>query len=184
MIGVLEDLIMDDTFLHQQQSFIQQYCHEFENTEENKLSYTSIYQQYTTQVELQISTTLQRIGYTLNDLIVQCELHSEIVNSGHDVFEILATIGDFQAFKQMMLDYKNDRTFTSIASRPTSGLQRLHSSTTTSSTASASSSRPSSSSTNVDQRSYSTSSVVQPQLHTQTFDFGLTVTRLASPTKR
>ena len=47
IVGVLESIIMDPEFRSQHEAFCRANCAVFENTEENKLQYTTLFQQYT-----------------------------------------------------------------------------------------------------------------------------------------
>uniref|UniRef100_A0A8C6GCM5 ADP-ribosylation factor-like protein 2-binding protein n=1 Tax=Mus spicilegus TaxID=10103 RepID=A0A8C6GCM5_MUSSI len=46
VVGCLEDIIMDDEFQLLQRNFMDKYYQEFEDTEENKLTYTPIFNEY------------------------------------------------------------------------------------------------------------------------------------------
>lgn len=46
MVGYLEGIIMDDEFQLLQRNFMDKYYQEFEDTEENKLTYTPIFNEY------------------------------------------------------------------------------------------------------------------------------------------
>ncbi|EDV29039.1 uncharacterized protein TRIADDRAFT_52525 [Trichoplax adhaerens] len=52
IIGHLEDIIMDeDEFQQMESDFMEKYYMEFENTEENKLIYTDIFNEYVSTIE-------------------------------------------------------------------------------------------------------------------------------------
>lgn len=57
-IGVLEDMLLEQSFLDLQQSFLATHAAAFSPDEENKLEYTLIFNAYTTQVEAYISARL------------------------------------------------------------------------------------------------------------------------------
>ncbi|PNJ62762.1 ARL2BP isoform 4 [Pongo abelii] len=62
VVGYLEDIIMDDEFQLLQRNFMDKYYLEFEDTEENKLIYTPIFNEYISLVEKYIEEQLlQRI---------------------------------------------------------------------------------------------------------------------------
>ncbi|XP_060248184.1 ADP-ribosylation factor-like protein 2-binding protein isoform X5 [Meriones unguiculatus] len=52
VVGCLEDIIMDDEFQLLQRNFMDKYYQEFEDTEENKLTYTPIFNEYRFQHHL------------------------------------------------------------------------------------------------------------------------------------
>ena len=45
-VGALQDILLDEEFEKMTKTFTNKYCMEFEATEENKLSYTSIFKEY------------------------------------------------------------------------------------------------------------------------------------------
>ncbi|CAM9814057.1 unnamed protein product, partial [Phaeothamnion confervicola] len=51
IVGVLEDTLMDENFVRMQQCFLNRWCAEFEDTDENKLMYTEIFGQWTEMIE-------------------------------------------------------------------------------------------------------------------------------------
>ena len=83
-------------------------CNEFDlTTDENKLSYTIIYNQYITLIETHINNILQQHGYSLTQLISLCHENELLIeNSSHDVFDILHSLTDYNTFKQMICEYK------------------------------------------------------------------------------
>lgn len=58
VVGCLEDIIMDAEFQLLQRSFMDKYYQEFEDTEENKLTYTPIFNEYISLVEKYIEEQL------------------------------------------------------------------------------------------------------------------------------
>uniref|UniRef100_A0A2K5QIT8 ADP-ribosylation factor-like protein 2-binding protein n=1 Tax=Cebus imitator TaxID=2715852 RepID=A0A2K5QIT8_CEBIM len=58
VVGYLEDIIMDDEFQLLQRNFMDKYYLEFEDTEENKLTYTPIFNEYISLVEKYIEEQL------------------------------------------------------------------------------------------------------------------------------
>uniref|UniRef100_A0A8C9B0K9 ADP-ribosylation factor-like protein 2-binding protein n=1 Tax=Prolemur simus TaxID=1328070 RepID=A0A8C9B0K9_PROSS len=51
VVGYLEDIIMDDEFHLLQRNFMDKYYQEFEDTEENKLTFAPIFNEYISLVE-------------------------------------------------------------------------------------------------------------------------------------
>uniref|UniRef100_A0A8C9P5J2 ADP-ribosylation factor-like protein 2-binding protein n=1 Tax=Spermophilus dauricus TaxID=99837 RepID=A0A8C9P5J2_SPEDA len=70
VVGYLEDIILDDEFQLLQRNFMDKYYQEFEDTEENKLIYTPIFNEYISLVEKYIEEQLlERIpGFNMNNL--------------------------------------------------------------------------------------------------------------------
>jgi The ARF-like 2 binding protein BART len=50
IIGALQEVLLDESFSSKQQAFLNEHCSEFEDTEENQLSYTGIFTQYTDMI--------------------------------------------------------------------------------------------------------------------------------------
>ncbi|KAG7333248.1 hypothetical protein KOW79_003383 [Hemibagrus wyckioides] len=109
VIGNIEDIIMDDDFQNLQRSFMEKYYLEFDDTEENKLIYTSIFNDYIELLEKYLEQQLmERIpGFNMNDFNHSLKQHKEEVSG--DIFDMLLTFTDFMAFKEMFLDYRAER---------------------------------------------------------------------------
>uniref|UniRef100_A0A8C7CA78 ADP-ribosylation factor-like protein 2-binding protein n=1 Tax=Oncorhynchus kisutch TaxID=8019 RepID=A0A8C7CA78_ONCKI len=58
VIGSIEDIIMEDDFQHMQQSFMEKHYLEFDDSEENKLTYTPIFNEYIELLEKQLEQQL------------------------------------------------------------------------------------------------------------------------------
>ena len=105
-IGVLENVLMDESFSDAQEEFCRQHCHHFDSTDENKLVYTSVYKDYTDMIESRIQKALTT---NVDDLSMEEfygmleERQGEICG---DIWDMLMTIGDFAEFKNLMLAYK------------------------------------------------------------------------------
>nr|XP_046250268.1 ADP-ribosylation factor-like protein 2-binding protein [Scatophagus argus] len=109
VIGCIEEIIMEEEFQQLQQSFMERHYMEFEDSDENKLIYTSIFNEYVDLLEKHLEQQLmERIpGFNMNtftELLVQ---HKEEVPG--DIFEMLLTFTDFMAFKEMFLEYKTEK---------------------------------------------------------------------------
>ena len=50
-MGTIEDVVIGDKFQQLQNEFMDKYCMEFEDCEENKLQYTGIFQEYCQVIE-------------------------------------------------------------------------------------------------------------------------------------
>ncbi|XP_062860226.1 ADP-ribosylation factor-like protein 2-binding protein [Trichomycterus rosablanca] len=109
VIGNIEDIIMEDDFQNLQQSFMEKYYLEFEDTEENKLIYTPIFNEYVDLLEKYLEQQLiKRIpGFNMNDFTHSLKQHKDEVSG--DIFDMLLTFTDFMAFKEMFLDYRAER---------------------------------------------------------------------------
>lgn len=86
--------------------FMECYYHLFEQGEENKIVYTEIYQKYTNLIETFIVQSLNdKMSYFDMDLFA-LELENKKSQLDGEIFELLYTLTDFLAFKDMVLDYK------------------------------------------------------------------------------
>ncbi|KAI7802240.1 ADP-ribosylation factor-like protein 2-binding protein [Triplophysa rosa] len=109
IIGNIEDIIMEDEFQHLQQSFMEKYYPEFDDSEENKLSYTPIFNEYIETLEKHLEQQLiERIpGFTMDAFTVSLKQHKDEVSG--DILDILLTFTDFIAFKEMFIDYRAEK---------------------------------------------------------------------------
>lgn len=106
-VGALEEIVISDEF----QALLSDFCHEnahhFEDSEENKLIYTELFKKYSDLIEGQLEEKLKaRIpGFDMGAFSEELERRGqEEVDSS--VFDLLVTLGDFESFKQHMLETK------------------------------------------------------------------------------
>ncbi|KAK6622922.1 hypothetical protein RUM43_008773 [Polyplax serrata] len=106
VVGHLEDMLIDENFHKLQTSFLEKYWQEFEDGDENKHSYMPIFKEYTNKVEDFITSYLQkRIGnFSMDEFVTELEKRKD--NLDGEVFEVLLTLSDFTAFKEIFLDYR------------------------------------------------------------------------------
>lgn len=109
VVGYLEDIIMDDDFQLIQRSFMEKHYQEFDDSEENKLIYTSIFNEYISLVEKYIEKKLlDRIpGFNMTAFTMSLQQHKD--EMAGDIFDMLLTFTDFLAFKEMFLDYRAEK---------------------------------------------------------------------------
>uniref|UniRef100_A0A8D3AMF0 ADP-ribosylation factor-like protein 2-binding protein n=1 Tax=Scophthalmus maximus TaxID=52904 RepID=A0A8D3AMF0_SCOMX len=109
VIGCIEDIIMEGEFQQLQQNFMEKYYLEFDNTEEIKLSYTPIFNEYVDLLEGRLEQqVMERIpGFNMNTFTELLMQHKEEVAG--DIFDLLLTFTDFMAFKEMFLDYRAEK---------------------------------------------------------------------------
>lgn len=98
-------MFLDPTFSTAQQNFISTHCHHFTSADENKLIYTELFQQYVDLLEKMIEQKLTSAipNFSMQEFLSMCESRGE-EQIGGDVFEMLCSLGDFEVFKQMMVD--------------------------------------------------------------------------------
>ncbi|KAM9623967.1 ADP-ribosylation factor-like protein 2-binding protein isoform 2-T5 [Morphnus guianensis] len=109
VVGYLEDIIMDDDFQLIQRTFMEKHYQEFDDSEENKLIYTSIFNEYISLVEKYIEEKLlDRIpGFNMTAFTMSLQQHKDEIAG--DIFDMLLTFTDFLAFKEMFLDYRAEK---------------------------------------------------------------------------
>lgn len=107
IVGYIEDIIIDDHFQTLQNSFLDRYFIEFDDSEENKLVYMDIFKAYNAVIERYIEEQLlQRIpSFVMSDFVSQLVARKNELEG--EVFEMLLTFSDFMAFKELILDYKH-----------------------------------------------------------------------------
>eukprot|EP00735_Rhodelphis_limneticus_P013131 TRINITY_DN6655_c0_g1::TRINITY_DN6655_c0_g1_i1::g.20285::m.20285 TRINITY_DN6655_c0_g1::TRINITY_DN6655_c0_g1_i1::g.20285 ORF type:complete len:209 (-),score=43.90,sp/Q5ZKW5/AR2BP_CHICK/44.96/5e-32,ARL2_Bind_BART/PF11527.3/5.4e-27 TRINITY_DN6655_c0_g1_i1:540-1166(-) len=110
IIGKLEDILMDDAFVRTQNQFLAKHCGVFEDNEENKLEYTSLFEEYNQLVEqyLERRLTEEIPNFSMDKLARLLETRTKEELEG-DVFDLLLTISDFISFRELMIDYKKGR---------------------------------------------------------------------------
>ncbi|XP_075875363.1 ADP-ribosylation factor-like protein 2-binding protein [Nelusetta ayraudi] len=109
VIGFIEDIIMNEEFRLLQQNFMDKHYLEFEDSEENKLSYTTIFNDYISLLEkhLEQQLTLRIPGFNMNNFTELLLKNKDDVPG--DIFDMLLTFTDFIAFKEMFLDYRREK---------------------------------------------------------------------------
>ncbi|KAE8296615.1 ADP-ribosylation factor-like protein 2-binding protein [Larimichthys crocea] len=134
VIGCIEDIIMEEDFQQLQQSFMEKHYLEFDDSDENKLSYTPIFNEYVDLLEKHLEQQLmEKIpGFSMNIFIDLLMQHKDEVPG--DIFDMLLTFTDFMAFKEMFLEYRTEKegrgldlsqglVVTSLVSKQTTGSQ-------------------------------------------------------------
>ncbi|KPP75238.1 ADP-ribosylation factor-like 2 binding protein-like [Scleropages formosus] len=109
VIGIIEDIIMEEEFQQLQHYFMEKYYMEFDDSEENRLSYTTIFNEYVELLEKHIERQLtERIpGFHMNTFTNSLMQHKDEISG--DVFDMLLTFTDFLAFKEMFVEYRAER---------------------------------------------------------------------------
>ncbi|KAG8461253.1 hypothetical protein KFE25_002442 [Diacronema lutheri] len=107
VLGALEDVIMDDSFNERIDAFMRAHCSTFESVDENKHEHMTLFTEYTALLERYIQAKMEAAipGF---DMTALCAL---IKAQGADLnidLEALGAYGDFQAFKEMMVSYRQE----------------------------------------------------------------------------
>lgn len=79
-----------------------------QDNDENKLIYTDLFARYTEMIEAAIEARLRAAvpGFDMGAFMAQCDARKEELMG--DVFDLLLSLGDFEAFKEVMLGYKRE----------------------------------------------------------------------------
>jgi len=109
IIGHIEDIVVEDEFQGMQLKFMDKYYNEFEDSEENKLCYTPIFNEYVNMLEKHIEhELLKRVkSFNMSEFMSQLNNHKEDVSE--ELVEMLLSFTDFLTFKQIMVDHKDFR---------------------------------------------------------------------------
>jgi len=107
ILAELEVMMMDEGFNAKVDSFTQKHCEHFDEGEENKLIYTSLFSEYTKMIEAYIE---EHLGATLQGFDMQAFCASLAARPDNEelplALEMLSAYGDFESFKAMMLSCK------------------------------------------------------------------------------
>eukprot|EP00912_Choanoflagellata_sp_UC4_P000064 UC4_evm4s44 len=104
-VGVIQDLLLDETFVSETESFMVGNCHHFDpDSEENKLIYTELFQKYTDIVENFIQQTLADKVKDFDMEVFLNLLPEREDQIDPEIMDLLVNMGDFSSFKEMMLD--------------------------------------------------------------------------------
>ncbi len=102
-VGRIQEVVLSHEFYMLQHNFIQRYCQQFSNSEENKHTYMEIFSIYLTTIEGYIESHLQNV-----DLQV---LARSLIDRKDQVdtplLDMLLSFSDFLVFKEMMVSAKD-----------------------------------------------------------------------------
>ena len=87
-------------------TLLEDHCHHFETDEENKLVYTTVFEEYTDAIERLIEGELERriAGFDMEAFLAELAGRREELDG--DVFEMLFTLTDFVAFKDLFVSFR------------------------------------------------------------------------------
>lgn len=107
VLGALEDVIMDDGFNERIDEFMRKHCASFESADENKHEYMALFTEYMALLERYIQVKMEAAlpGF---DMAALCALIKEQGSELNVDLEALGAYGDFQAFKEMMVTYRQE----------------------------------------------------------------------------
>ncbi|CAE7311906.1 ARL2BP, partial [Symbiodinium sp. CCMP2456] len=106
-VGALQEAVLDDSFQDVLNAYCREHCHHFEDTEENKLIYTELFNQYAELIEGHLERQMASAipGFSMAAFL------EELSRRGEDeidaaVLDLLISLTDFMSFKQQMLMVK------------------------------------------------------------------------------
>ena len=107
-IGALEDAMVDESLELLRTGFLREHCHHFEATEENKLVYMQLFQQYQTLVESELESRLRAAvpGFNMSDFLEALGTREDLLDS--DMFDLLLSFSEFSEFKELMLAFRDE----------------------------------------------------------------------------
>eukprot|EP01111_Echinosteliopsis_oligospora_P009706 TRINITY_DN2896_c0_g1_i1.p1 TRINITY_DN2896_c0_g1~~TRINITY_DN2896_c0_g1_i1.p1 ORF type:complete len:134 (-),score=26.03 TRINITY_DN2896_c0_g1_i1:58-459(-) len=110
VVGKIEDMFLDKDFTNLTNEFIRQYCHHFEEGEENRLIYTEIFNKYTKQIEAAVESHLHKVipEYSQDKFLKELKKKQPEELEG-EVFDLLLSFSDFTTFKELMLSAKRGK---------------------------------------------------------------------------
>ena len=106
VIGHIEDIVVSDIFQNMNDKFMEKYYTDFDDTEENKLIYTPIFNEYVAKIEKLIETELNKRMPDFDMPSFMEELPTRKEEISEELYEMLLSFTDFVMFKELMLDHK------------------------------------------------------------------------------
>ena len=103
VVGCLQEIILDPEFDRMQKKFSQENCMQFEASDENKLIYTTIFNNYTNSIEAYINKNLEEMveGFSMDRFIGLLDTRKDQIEE--QIYDLLLSFSDFESFKEMML---------------------------------------------------------------------------------
>jgi ADP-ribosylation factor 2-binding protein len=114
VVGCIEEIIMEPKFQQIQDKFMEKNYKHFDESDENKLIYTTIHKEYTNLIEKYLESELKRRVEQFSMEEFMKTLVSRPNEAEGEIFEILQTFEDFLEFKDLMLSYKRSKEGKSI----------------------------------------------------------------------
>ncbi|KRX10175.1 hypothetical protein PPERSA_08578 [Pseudocohnilembus persalinus] len=108
IIGCLQDIVISQEFELLQQQFFKKHYQVFEDTEENKMEYMTIFKQYQQEIESYIEKQLMEMieGFDIDILLDLLQEREDQIDES--LLDLLYSFTDFEKFKAFILDYKKE----------------------------------------------------------------------------
>lgn len=109
VVGQLQEIVITPEFQDTRDRFLEQYSPTFEDTEENKLEYMPIFKSWTQLIETYLETNLKRAipEFSMAEFVKLLGPRQGQIDG--ELFEMLASLGDFSSFKEEMLMFKQSQ---------------------------------------------------------------------------
>lgn len=119
--SICADIMMESGFEVAISSFCRSKCNVFDDNDENKLEYMTVFRDYVGLIEESLDRELEaRIkDFTMTRFLQELGQRSPDDLDG-EVFEMLLTVTDFESFKAQMLSYKTESELAGLMPRVTS----------------------------------------------------------------
>jgi ADP-ribosylation factor-like protein 2-binding protein len=105
--GAIEEILVgDEEFLSIQRGFCEKHCDTFNDSEENKIEYTALFEEYTGLMERTLEERLLAKVPVFNMRRFELQLVDRKDEIGGDIFDLLLSFSDFGEFKATMLAHK------------------------------------------------------------------------------
>lgn len=105
-IDALEAAVLDPSFRAHVEAWCRANCTAFEDTDENRLEWMDLFQQYTEMIETCLEAALEERVPGFNMAHFMAELERQPDALGGEVFDLLMSLGEWDDFKSLMLSYK------------------------------------------------------------------------------
>ncbi|KDO25170.1 hypothetical protein SPRG_09444 [Saprolegnia parasitica CBS 223.65] len=106
-MGVIQDVLIDPSFVQMQNDFCETHCDCFDDASENKLIYMDLFREYTNLIENFLEARLKEAidDFSMDALCSMIQEHEDEMTG--DVIDVLMSCADFDEFKSLMLSFKS-----------------------------------------------------------------------------
>lgn len=111
-VVAVDEVLTEKEFMSALKEFTQQHCDVFESSDENKLEYTPIFENYAKLVEQYVDKRLVEKGVDLEKFMADLPAYIDSADAHPRtgaVLELLSSFDSFVAFKDMMLEAKKSK---------------------------------------------------------------------------
>jgi len=107
ILSKVEDYLLDDQSVGDEfEAFIKTHCVKFSDAEENKLEYTTIYNQFCDIFNQRIETFIKKAGSTSEEFYKKAEQVQKTEAEAPFVVQLIWAVTSFEQFKSLMIEEK------------------------------------------------------------------------------